>query len=75
LYFLAGLSGVLAGLVFWYLFSILIGRSITWTETRHPQMAGSMRVRVGEVVACSIAFVGAFLVAFWVIRFLTEHIK
>ncbi|HET9528770.1 MAG TPA: hypothetical protein VFQ92_00345 [Blastocatellia bacterium] len=75
MYFIAGLLGVAAGFIFWYLFSILIGRSITWTETRHPQLAGSMRVRVGEVVACSIAFVGAFLVAFWVIRLLTENIK
>jgi hypothetical protein len=75
LYFIAGIIGLAAGIIVWYLISIAIGHSISWAETRRPELAGSTRVRVGEIVACSAAFAGSLLFAFWLARFLTEHMK
>ncbi len=75
LYFIAVVLGLATCLVVWYISSIAIAHSITWTETRHPQLAGSTRVRVGEILACGVAFAGSILIGFWIASLLTERIK
>lgn len=75
MYFIAGILGLAAGFIVWFLASTLISRSIVRAETRHPQLAGSTRVRVGEIIACSVAFAGSLLLGIWLAWLLTENMK
>jgi hypothetical protein len=34
-----------------------------------------MRMRVGEIAACSVAFVGSLVLGFWLAWLITERIK
>jgi hypothetical protein len=75
LFFIAAILGLAAGIIIWSLLSFVIGHSITLVETRRPELAGSMRMRVGEIAACSVAFVGSLVLGFWLAWLITERIK
>jgi hypothetical protein len=75
LFFIVVIAGLASGIIVWSLLSFVIAHSITLVETRRPELAGTIRMRVGEITACSVAFAGSLLFAFWLARFLSEHMK
>jgi hypothetical protein len=75
LYILAIIAGLTIGITIWFLASHWIASSITWIEDRHPELAGSKQLRVGEAIACGALVVATFALAFWIIRLLWLQIR
>lgn len=75
MFFIAAIAGLAAGVIIWSLSSFVIAHSITLVETRHPELAGSMRMRVGVIAACSVAFVGSLILGFWLAWLISERMR
>jgi hypothetical protein len=75
LYVLAVIAGLTAGITVWFLASHWIASWITWVEDRHPELAGSKRLRIGEAVACGALVLATFALAFWIVRMLWLQIS
>jgi hypothetical protein len=70
MYVLATIAGLGVGTIVWFLASHWIASSITWIEDQRPELVGSMRLRIGEGVACGALFLGCLMLAFWLMRLL-----
>jgi hypothetical protein len=68
MYVLAAIVGLAIGIIVWLLASHWIASSITWVEDRRPELVGSMRLRVGETVACGALFLGCLMLALWLMK-------
>lgn len=75
MYILAGIAGLIAGTIVWFIASHWIASSITWVEDRRPVLVGSKRLRFGEAIACLALFLACFALAFWIMRLLWVQIK
>lgn len=63
MHFLAIIAGLAAGVVIWFAASQLIASSILWAEANFPRLAGSKRVRAGEMIACGALFIACLAIA------------
>jgi hypothetical protein len=72
LYFIAVIIGAASGLTFWFIAARWVVYSIIRAEERHPHLAGSKLMRVGEIIACSAAVLACVAVAIWVGRLILE---
>jgi len=68
MYALSALAGLAGGVVVWLVVSHWIASSITWVEVHRPELVGSMRLRVGEAIACGTLFLGCLGLAFWLMK-------
>jgi hypothetical protein len=75
MYALAAIAGLVVGVIVWVLASHWIASSIAWVEDHRPELVGSIRLRVGEVIACGALFLGCLGLAFWLIRWLLTQIR
>ena len=74
MYALAPIAGLVVGIIVWVLASHWIASSIAWVEDQRPELVGSMRLRVGEAIACGALFLGCLGIAFWLMRWLLTQI-
>jgi hypothetical protein len=72
---LAIIAGFTVGIIVWFVASHWIASSMTWVEDRHPELAGSRQLRVGEVVACGALVLACSALALWIIRLLWVQIR
>jgi len=75
LYFLATIAGLTIAVIVWFLVSHWIETSIEWIEDHRPELVGSKRLRLGEVIACSALVLASFALAFWITRLLWLQMK
>jgi len=75
MYVLAAIAGLALGIIVWLFASHWIAASINWVEDRRPELVGSVRLRVGEAVACGALFLGCLMLAFWLMRLLWTQIR
>ncbi|HKA22042.1 MAG TPA: hypothetical protein VKN18_27435 [Blastocatellia bacterium] len=75
MYALAAIAGLVGGIIVWLLASHWIASSITWVEDHRPELVGSMRLRVGEAIACGALFLGCLGIAFWLMRWLLTQVR
>lgn len=73
MYIIAIIAGVVAGITFYYIAARWIVYSVLRAEERHPHLAGSKALRVGEIVASSALVLACAAVAIWVARLLLER--
>ena len=75
MYALAAIVGLALGVIVWLFASHWIASSITWVEDHRPELVGSMRLRIGEAVACGVLFLGCVGLAFWLMRWLVTQMR
>ena len=67
---IAGLVGLVAGVIIWYITSRWIVASIFWIEQRYPQLIGTRTLRVSEAVACGLQVFASLALGFWLAHFM-----
>ena len=65
---IAGVVGVSAAVIIWYVTSRWIVASIFWVEQRYPQVIGTRAIRVSEAVACGLQVFASLALAFLIAR-------
>ena len=70
MYVIAGLAGLAASVIVWYITSRWIASSIFWVEQRYPQVVGTRVIKVSEVIACALQVLTCLALAFWVARWM-----
>lgn len=65
---IAGLIGLVAGVIIWYITSRWIVASIFWVEHRYPQMIGTRAIRISEAVVCGLQVIASLALGFWLAR-------
>jgi tellurite resistance protein TehA-like permease len=72
LYFIAIITGIVAGLTFWFVVARWVVYAVIRAEERHPRLAGTRAMRVGEIVACSAVVLATVAFAIWIGRLIVE---
>ena len=68
MYFVAGVTGGVAGFVLWIVTSHWVASIIIWAESRYPRLIGSRGLRASEIIVCGLQVLAAFALAFWIAR-------
>ena len=68
MYVIAGLVGLAASVIVWYITSGWIAASILWVEHRYPQVIGTRVIKLSEVIACALQVLACLALAIWVAR-------
>ena len=68
MYFVAGVTGGVAGFVLWIVTSHWVASIIIWAEGRYPRLIGSRGLRASEIIVCGLQVLAAFALAFWIAR-------
>ena len=68
LYVIAGLVGLAAGVIVWYITSRWVVASIFWVEHRYPQMIGTRAIRVSEAIICGLQVLASLALGFLIAR-------
>ena len=68
MYVIAGLVGLAACVIVWYITSRWIVSSIFWIERRYPQVIGTRAIKISEVIVCGLQVFASMALAFWIAR-------
>ena len=66
MYVIAGLVGLAACVIVWYITSRWIVSSIFWIERRYPQVIGTKAIKVSEVIVCGLQVLASLALAIWI---------
>jgi len=69
---IAGLVGLAAGVIIWYITSRWIAASIFWVEQRYPQVIGTRTIRVSEAVVCGLQVLVSLALGFFIARLMVS---
>lgn len=59
----------------WYIASSWIATSLEWTETHHPELGGTRRLRIAEGVACGALLLVCVTLAAWIAWLVLSQMK
>ena len=72
MYFVAGLVGIAAGFMAWFITAPWVAASVLWAENHYPQLAGTKGIKAGEVIICGLQVAACLALAIWIARLMLD---